>query len=99
MSPACAFNRDEQYAFVLESLDANESYAHYSDQPEEGLDRGLAPLLHNNKALNPKTTNEDYATTPNVRRIIERANQLNEKNVLWHHRMLYTKRIFNLHAK
>jgi hypothetical protein len=98
MSPTCAFNHDRRHAFILESLDANEAYVYYSDQPEKGLGQELAPLLHGDKVLNPETTSEDYVPTTNIRKIVERANQLNEKNVPWHHHMLFPGCIFNQHS-
>jgi hypothetical protein len=98
MSPACSFNHKGRHAFILESPDTNETYVYYSGQPEKVLGQELAPLLHGDKVLNSATTSEDYAPTPNVRKIVERANQLNEKNTPWHHHMLFLGCVFNLHS-
>jgi hypothetical protein len=98
MSPTCVFNKKKQFAFVLESAATNEAYVFYSDKAEKELGQELAPLLHGVKVLDATSVEANYVPSPNVQRVIERAKQLNEKGVSWHHHMLFPDCVFNANS-
>jgi hypothetical protein len=95
MSPACIYNKNDKFAFVLEGPEA--AYTHYSDKAEKELGQELAPLLHGEKILDPASTDAGYSSNPEVARIIERAEMLNDHGQTWHHHMLFPNCIFNQH--
>lgn len=93
MSPTCAYNTRDTFAFVLEG--PKETYVHYSDNAEKELGQELAPLLHGEKVLDSTSTDTGYSPNPEVVHILERAAQLNDTGQAWHHHMLFPSCAFN----
>lgn len=98
LTPTCGLNEKSQYAFVLECPEREEAYVCYSDKAEKELGKELAPLLHGAKILNQATTDAEYSPSETVGKIIERAQALNDKNIEWHHHMLFPGCQFNSHS-
>lgn len=95
MSPECMLNTNDKYAFVLESPSDGLIMVHLSDKAEKDLASELSPLLHGSDVMDSKATAEGYSPSEIVLQMKERALDLNEKNVQWHHHMLYPDCVFN----
>ena len=96
LTPDCMFNeRKDKHAFILENETDNEVFIVYSDERYMKEGKELVKLIHGEsiieKGKNPKIIDE------NVKKMIEKAKKLNEKNIHWHHHMLFPNCIFNKH--
>ena len=99
LTPTCRLNEKVKYAFILEYPKGNEAYVHYSDQAEKRLGKQLAPLLHGSKILNKEATDKDYQHSKIAKKIIDKAQALNQQNIEWHHHVLFPGCIFNAHSQ
>lgn len=95
LTPGCDFNSSERYAFILEDLKGERTYIHYSDQAEKGLGEKLVQLLHGAKVMDQQSTAAAYEPSDTVRRISERAQELNSQGVEWHHHLFFPGCRFN----
>jgi hypothetical protein len=94
LGPACMLNTNfGKYVFILESSSANTFYVHYSDKAEKELGKALVPLLHGNKIF--ESTEDQYKPNKNMKKILQRAKELKEKQTEWHHHMLFPDCKFN----
>jgi len=96
-TPNCVFNeRRDKYAFVLENRTDDQTYVVYSDEPHVEADRELVKMLHGDAILD-----RDRGTTSSgnekMQIILQRASDLNERNIPWHHHMLFPDCLFNQH--
>ncbi len=93
LTPDCMFNKKKgKHAFILENTSDKENYVVYSDKRymEEG--QQLVKTLHGNKIVDKSkgaTSNKIIGT------IIQRAKEMNNKNIPWHHHMLFPNCMFN----
>lgn len=94
LTPGCDFNETERYAFILEDLNNQRAYIHYSDQAEKGLGEKLVRLLHGDKVLNQESPATTYQPSPTVQRIAERAQTL-KQGTEWHHHLFFPACRFN----
>jgi hypothetical protein len=87
--PNCLFNENpSKYAFILETL-STDDLVHYSDLFPNELGAELAPLAHKADVLNQSSTAQAYTPTQTMQRIIERAKELNQQGVKWHHHVTF----------
>ncbi len=98
MSPDCFLNENSRYAFVLECADKNIALVHLSDQPEKSLAAELSPLLHGSDVMDATSTQKQYTPSGIVAQMSQRAQELNDKSIEWHHHMLFPDCMFNTHA-
>ena len=96
LTTACVFNeRRDKHAFVLENRTDNQTYVVYSDEPHVAADQELVVMLHGDtildRELGTSSSNEKMQT------VLEKAQDLNERNIPWHHHMLFPDCIFNQH--
>jgi hypothetical protein len=95
LTPDCVFNeRDDKQAFVLENISDKEVYVVYSDKRYMGVGQRLVKLIHGDKILAEET---DSISNDIMKTIIEKAKSLNEKDVHWHHHMLFPDCKYNKH--
>jgi hypothetical protein len=97
LMPGCAFNeRSHQHAFVLENTSVQEAYVHYSDEPQVETDHALLLLLYGDEILD-----EDQAAldpgSPEIRPILDRADELSGRGIGWHHHMFFPGCVFSNH--
>ena len=96
LTPTCTFNdKKGKHAFVLENMTDNETYVVYSNERfmEEG--KILVKMLHGEKITEePKKV---HVINDKIKSVLESARLLNEKNILWHHHMLFPDCAFNKH--
>ena len=95
MSPDCLLNTNDQYAFVLEIPETEEVLVYLSNQAEKELAAELSPLLHGNDVMDSNSTKDGYEPSDLIAQMSKRANDLNDRNIEWHHHMLYPNCIFN----
>ena len=97
LTPDCIFNeRNDKQAFVLENSTDSQTYVVYSDRPYVKADQELVKMLHGDKILDRDkgTTN---SSNERMQVVLQRAQELNERNIPWHHHMLFPDCIFNEH--
>lgn len=90
LSPICAFNTTNQYAFILEHR-PGEPLVHYSNRAEKDLGAELSPLLHRPESVET----EERQITADQQRILDIAKLLSEHGTAWHHHVLFPGCIFN----
>jgi len=95
LTPKCKFNKKSLYAFVLEGEDGAQRFIHYSKLPPNDLGKELAPLAHKSKVLDQKTTDVDYIPSETIKKIIDRARELNQQSIEWHHHVTFPGCQFN----
>ncbi len=88
LTPQCVFNEKNRYAFILECPDDKKQLVHYSDRAERALGEELAPLIHGVKILQKDGKESAHKPSPEMQKIIDRAQELNDKNIEWHHHVL-----------
>ncbi len=94
LTPDCVYNKEEKFALVLENSSEGESYINYSETKQEEAGKTLLELLHGIKADNrDKYTNK--TSSPVINKMVERARELTEKGIPWHHHALFSDCIFN----
>ena len=96
--PGCSLNEGRDHCFVLEDIGGGRVYAHHSDKPEKELGQALLPLLHGKKVLEKAESDGVHQPNDVVKKIVERARELNEQGVSWHHHVLFPQCKFNAHA-
>lgn len=84
LPPDCKFNVKTLYAFVLEGPD-KERYVYYSEEVVSDLGKELAPLAHKAEVLYIETTSANYSPSKIIQKIVDRAQELNQKKIKWHH--------------
>ena len=95
LSTKCIFNeRKDKEAFILEDGEKHRSYAHYSEERQMQAGKKLVKMLHGEKILR-EPVQEKMADNHDGQDIIEKARMLKEKNLPWHHHLLFPSCIFN----
>jgi hypothetical protein len=95
LTPTCSLNSVQRFAFILEDVDHHQTLVHHSEKMEQGLGAELSPLLHK-VSLKPNPTPEGNSQpSAEVKQILNRAWELNQENVHWHHHVLFPGCIFN----
>jgi len=97
LTPDCIFNeRDDKHAFVLENSTDNRTYVVYSDKPYVEADQELVKMLHGDRILD---RGEETTSSSNERMqvILQKAQELDERDIPWHHHLLFPDCIFNEH--
>ena len=98
LTPECQLNDENNYALVLENTSDNETFTCYSDEPYMGIGRELVKLLHGESVIkDDKQESKDSKPSAKVKRILQRAEQLNKAGKSWHHHMLFPDCRFNKH--
>ncbi|HEX5448189.1 MAG TPA: hypothetical protein VFW90_03270 [Candidatus Saccharimonadales bacterium] len=98
LTPNCALNKKQKYAFVFECAQKHEYLVYYSNQAERGLGEELAPLMHGAKILEPEPADAEHKPSAEMQQIINRAKELNDKGIEWHHHVFNPQCQFNTHA-
>ena len=93
----CIFNTNKsKHAFVFENTSENKNYVIYSDKRNMELGQKLVKLIHGDKILK-KESSPNQSPNPTIKKVLDRAQQLNQKGILWHHHMFFPDCIFNEH--
>ncbi|MFC2143628.1 hypothetical protein ACFLQN_04490 [Candidatus Aenigmatarchaeota archaeon] len=95
LTPDCTFNeKKDKHAFVLENVTDSETYVVYSDTRYMEQGQELVKMIHGDKITESSSTESD---DDSISEILEKAKQLNEKEVHWHHHMFFPECEFNKH--
>jgi len=98
LTPECQLNDTDKYVLVLENTTDNKEYCVYSDEPYMDIGKELVQLLHGNDVIKSKEEKKDLdPASKKVIEILKRAKELTEKNIFWHHHMLFPGCKFNKH--
>ena len=97
LTPECALNDQERYAFVVEQVEPPASWVYFSGRVEKELDQELLPLLHGDEVMNHEATSTSYQPSDVVSSMVKRASELNEQGTEWHHHMLFPGCQLNTH--
>lgn len=98
LTPECQLNDSKSYALVLENTTDDETLVCYSDEPYMDIGKELVKLLHGENVVTvDKQKPNEVEPSAQVKRILQRARQLNEKGESWHHHMLFPNCRFNKH--
>ncbi len=96
LTAICKLNGKEMPAFILENNTDNETLVHYSEKPLKELGKELVQLLHGKDVIKKKNEVENkQEISPNVKKLLDRARELNNQGKLWHHHMLFPFCTFN----
>ena len=97
LTPGCIFNeRKDKDAFVLENETDQKVYIVYSDERYMDIGEELVKLVHGDNIVR-KDDSDENIDNKIIKKILERAKELNQKNIKWHHHMLFPDCIFNKH--
>ncbi|MBW2973928.1 hypothetical protein KY346_06070 [Candidatus Woesearchaeota archaeon] len=98
LTPDCVFNKNKgKHAFVFENVSDNKTYVVYSDERNMELGQKLVKMIHGDKILK-KEENAIPSKNEKIKKILEKAKNLNERGIHWHHHMLFPNCIFNEHS-
>ena len=98
LTPECQLNDEDNYALVLENTSDNEALVCYSDEPYMDVGKELVKLLHGEDVVaDNKQKPKEAEPSAQVKRILQRAKQLNKTGKSWHHHMLFPNCRFNKH--
>jgi hypothetical protein len=97
LTPECQLNEKDGYALIVENTSDGEGFVCYSDEPYMGVGKELVKLLHGDDVVDSGDDEELSEPSGQVKRILKRAKELNEKGVAWHHHMLFPGCVFNKH--
>ena len=95
LTSACMFNKQKnKHAFVLENETDREVFVAYSNSRYMVQGKELVQLLHGKEVLKKTASG---MRDGDIKVIIEKAKQFNEKGIAWHHHMLFPDCMFNNH--
>ena len=95
LAPACRFNpKPGTYALVVELTSDSETYVTYQDERPAEAGKKLLGLLHGSKVLQG-TGESSHVANRTTATIVERAKGLNERNIHWHHDMMFPTCVIN----
>ncbi|UCD04565.1 MAG: hypothetical protein JSW73_02950 [Candidatus Woesearchaeota archaeon] len=96
LTPDCMFNENKtKNAFVLENETDEESYVNYSDDRHMREGQMLVKMLHGNAILG--TDSLSSQENEKLKDILQKAKEYNDKEIHWHHHMLFPNCIYNKH--
>ena len=99
LTPDCDFNkRKDKHAFILENRTKDETHVTYSSKRLLKVGQSLAKMLFGEEILK-SVSKKSGIRNKTTQKIIQRAKDLNKKNMLWHHHILFPDCIFNKHSK
>ena len=99
LTPDCMFNKqDGKHAFVLEDCTDKITYVAYSDTRYMEQGKQLVQKLHGDSIVEAVASNNPPANQSMVA-ILQRARDLNAKEIHWHHHMLFPNCIYNPHPE
>jgi hypothetical protein len=91
-------NDTGEYAIIYEQSGLGQSLDYYSKKAELKFSKELATLLHGSKVMNGATAQFDGILDENATAIINLAKSLTDKNITWHHHVLYPGCKFNINT-
>jgi len=99
LTPECQLNEKDKYALVLENISDSEIFVCYSDEPYMDIGKELVKLLHGNDVVKDgKESVQSSEQSNQIKKILDRAKQLNESGKSWHHHVLFPDCRFNKHS-
>ena len=99
LTPDCDFNNGkDKHAFILENGTKAETYVTYSNKRLLKVGKSLAKMLLGEGILK-RVSKKSPIHNKTTEKIIQRAKDLNKKNMLWHHHILFPDCIFNKHSR
>jgi len=97
LAPGCAFNSQrDHYALVLENRTEGQTTIIYSSEEFSEISQELVKMLHG-KSILDREQDRDASNNEMFRQIMQRARDLQQKGIAWHHHMLFPDCIFNQH--
>lgn len=97
LTPECLLNDTSQYVLVLENTTDGQVLACYSAKPYMDLGKKLVAILHGNVVQPQQDQEVKSQPSPSAWEIIQRAKQLNQQGIAWHHHMLFPGCKYNKH--
>lgn len=98
LTPDCVLNpRDDKHTFVVEDTDENRVFVTYTEERQFGLGEELYELLHQDLDDEESGEEANGELSEKVERIVERADELNQEKIPWHHHTLFPGCVFNEH--
>ena len=97
LAPGCAFNgQSDCYALVLENRTEGQTTIVYSNEEFSEISQELVKVLHGESILDSELAG-DTSDNEMFQQIMQRARDLQQEGIAWHHHMLYPDCIFNQH--
>lgn len=94
LTPECQLNDQEKYALLLETAN-NKAFICYSEEPYMNIGKELVQLLHGKDVIKNESDEKEKVLSGAVKKILQRAKELNKQGVFWHHHMLFPYCRFN----
>ena len=94
LTPKCVFNKEKNFALVLENTSDGEIFVNYSEVKQEEAGKVMLELLHGIKADEFETRTASSASLE-IQNMAKRAKELTEKGIPWHHHALFPDCVFN----
>jgi len=95
LTPECTLNTTKEYALILENASNDTMCVCYSATPYMTIGKELVQLLHGKDVIKETKEQKELPPSPKVEKLIQRAKELIEKGVFWHHHMLFPYCAFN----
>ena len=97
LTPDCQLNETDQYSLVLENTSDNEIWVCYSDEPYMDIGQKLVKILHGDDVVKENEEEKTQEPSSEVKRLLNRAKEINSQGKFWHHHMLFPGCRFNKH--
>ncbi len=98
LTPECQLNDSNKYALVLENVTDRKEYVVYSEEPYMSIGQELVKLLHGDDVVKDKEEEKNTPPSQKVVQLLERAKDLAQKGIFWHHHMLFPGCKYNKHS-
>jgi hypothetical protein len=94
LTPTCKLNEKDEYALILENTTEEDVYVCYSSKPYMDIGKKLVQLLHGRDVIQENDVDLKEPSSQ-ISKLLKRAEDLNKKEIFWHHHMLFPHCIFN----
>lgn len=95
LTPECQLNKEKKYALILENGTYNKTFVCYSEKPYMNIGKKLVQLLHGKDVLKNEKEKKELPPSTEVKKLLDRAGELNTQGKFWHHHMLFPYCRFN----
>lgn len=94
LTPGCLLNSHPDYALILEVPSDGQTFVNYSKEKPMEMGKELVKLLHGVDVVQAPPL-ASAAASDGIKKILEKASQINNRGDFWHHHMLFPDCCFN----
>ncbi len=93
LTPACKFNTQKRFAFVLENASDGQVFVAYVDNAPLDMGKKLLAVLHGRNMFANGEKQINLSSSAKI--ILDKAHALNNQGKFWHHHIFFPTCVFN----